>query len=261
MARQTNFQTKLSLLQGAILLLLVLFLIPGLALIAILKELLKINLDTGQIWTFGAVASAILLGFLYHNKQTLLKTCWAYIKISLIVLIIYLIAAFGFKCDFPARFFSQLMGHSPVSIHGNDSSSINQQREVGGIKKVTTDSFNSNNSFSTENKLEPENSTVPNDTEHKDQEFIMEGIYNGIISGDYIYASIIDEKGEESLFMKFNNTIGSNLINENQPEANKGRRCRITYKKEMLFIPRYGCDREILRLVSFSWSEDNNTKN
>ena len=78
---------------------------PGMLAMAVIERQLHLSLDVAQMWTFSILCSAILLGGLYVGAGGRSSEAWrCYLAICFCVCAVLLVAQFGFKASFPARY-------------------------------------------------------------------------------------------------------------------------------------------------------------
>ena len=99
---------------------------PGTLLVTIIRILLSIDLDTGQVWVFSVLSSLIFYIILWYILRTLDKNqqfikkyaesgpaftaLLAYVVISLSIVALGMILYWGFHVRFPARIINSLLG-------------------------------------------------------------------------------------------------------------------------------------------------------
>ncbi|HLP57228.1 MAG TPA: hypothetical protein VK186_00290 [Candidatus Deferrimicrobium sp.] len=197
--------------------LLLFFLAPGMAILAISRQLLSLNLDIGQMWTFSVVISAIIFALIFHIRKSFIDASTTHIVIALVIVGLYLISFFGLKADFPKHhlnlFFNQTVEVSKKSM----TSQI--QREEKSKSAIIKD----------------------------------EGIFRGISQGDYYYVNITDNNGIEHGFMILEGFVGQKDIDFENPMKQAGKKCRFTWMRQKNFIPEAGEELEREKLISFAW--------
>lgn len=76
---------------------------PGALIVFGVDRLMGLALDCGQLWTFAAVASAVLIGALAAAARSFASGLWWFVLIGLGVAALLLVSRFGFHASWPGE--------------------------------------------------------------------------------------------------------------------------------------------------------------
>lgn len=187
------------------------------AILATVRELISLNLDIGQIWTFSVVISAIIFALIFYIRKSFIGASTTHLVIALAIIAFYLISSFGFKADFPKHHLNLFLNQT-----------------VGISKKDMT------------SQIQREGKSKPAIRKN-------EGIFQGITQGDYYYVNITDNNGIEHGFMILESFVGQKDIDFENPMRQTGKKCRFTWMRQKNYIPEAGEELERDKLISFAW--------
>lgn len=254
MSKKNILETLISLMAQAVFLLIVFFMFPGMAVLATMKSLSGIKLDIGQMWTFAAIVSAVLLVIFYFLKEKdFMDAAGMHLLVGVGVLSFYLIASFGFKAEFPSQHVNFFFEGEPsprqeVYKSENVSRSLEQSFPSPIQENAVVQEANEETPLA-------ELTTAPADLQQEKaiDDIEVVGIFQGVTWGDYGHLELIDEQGKEYSFWLLNSIEGEQVADDPNVDSYIGRRCRVRYRKEKKFIPEANEEMEVETLVRFDW--------
>ncbi len=78
------------------------FLAPGVLVMGISKEIIGVNFDPAQMWTFAFVVSLFIFIAMKVIRKFWLNALKSYLAICVLITLVMVISHFGFKAEWPA---------------------------------------------------------------------------------------------------------------------------------------------------------------
>ncbi|WP_116027702.1 hypothetical protein NR756_04870 [Alloalcanivorax xenomutans] len=79
---------------------------PGMVILATMKDLLDLDLDTGQMWTFSIITSLLIFGAIRTTSEEWSNALLIYVIACISIAVFFALSHFGFKALFPERYLS-----------------------------------------------------------------------------------------------------------------------------------------------------------
>jgi hypothetical protein len=164
MREKNNGSPIFQFIMFVLVLMLVFFLVPGIAVVAIARDLLGFYLDVGQMWTFAAVVALVFFAIIFSIRRGFMKTSAIHIITSISIMAIYLISSFGFKFDFPGRHTRYFFEKAPsTEISSPSVKSVESEKKQTSLAEPDNEvQFNENQNMPEDKSGSPNRSEILN---------------------------------------------------------------------------------------------------